>query len=151
LEEDPRLRDFWAGYAFAEDFLEERGHAYMLLDQVYTRRQDVAQQPGTCLHCHASVYVPYRQAGDGDLMAGFQAVNQMPYQEALELVEHPVSCIDCHDPETMQLRVTLHAFIEGMRTLRALEGTNDYDANEEASRHEMRTYVCAQCHLEYYF
>src|SRR5690606_7761677 len=53
--------------------------------------------------------------------------------------------------ETMQLRVTRPAFIEGMRTLRALEGTNDYDANEEASRHEMRTYVCAQCHVEYYF
>jgi nitrite reductase (cytochrome c-552) len=30
LEEDPRLRDFWAGYAFSTDFREERGHAYML-------------------------------------------------------------------------------------------------------------------------
>jgi nitrite reductase (cytochrome c-552) len=58
LEEDPRLRTFWAGYAFAEDFREERGHAYMLDDQVYTRRQLVTSQPGTCLHCHASVYVP---------------------------------------------------------------------------------------------
>src|SRR5690554_5389022 len=59
LDEDTRLREFWAGYAFAEDFREERGHAYMLSDQIFTRRQDVAQQPGTCLHCHASVYVPY--------------------------------------------------------------------------------------------
>ena len=25
LDEDPRLREFWAGYAFAEDFREERG------------------------------------------------------------------------------------------------------------------------------
>ncbi|HYI95568.1 MAG TPA: ammonia-forming cytochrome c nitrite reductase subunit c552, partial [Bryobacteraceae bacterium] len=29
LEEDPRLKTMWAGYAFATDFREERGHAYM--------------------------------------------------------------------------------------------------------------------------
>ena len=82
LEEDPRLREFWAGYAFAEDFREERGHSYMLLDQVFTRRQDVAKQPGTCLHCHASVYVPYRKLGDGDLIKGFEKMNQMPFAQA---------------------------------------------------------------------
>ena len=47
----------WAGYAFADDFREERGHAYMLDDQTFTERQQVAKQPGTCMHCHASVYV----------------------------------------------------------------------------------------------
>ncbi|HKK93712.1 MAG TPA: ammonia-forming cytochrome c nitrite reductase subunit c552, partial [Longimicrobiales bacterium] len=78
LEEDPRLRDFWAGYAFAEDFREERGHAYMFSDQIFTERQQVAQQPGTCLHCHASVYVPYKKLGNGDLMAGWEAANQLP-------------------------------------------------------------------------
>src|SRR6185503_10660121 len=71
LEEDSRLREFWAGYAFATDFREERGHAYMLTDQELTQRQIVAKQPGACLHCHASVYVPYKRAGNGDLMAGF--------------------------------------------------------------------------------
>jgi formate-dependent nitrite reductase cytochrome c552 subunit len=39
------------GYAFATDFREERGHAYMLDDQTFTERQHVAKQPGTCLHC----------------------------------------------------------------------------------------------------
>src|ERR687897_751109 len=58
LEEDPRLRTMWAGYAFARDFREERGHAYMLADQTYTERQQAVKQTGTCLHCHASVYVP---------------------------------------------------------------------------------------------
>src|SRR5687768_13775352 len=33
LEEDPRLKAIWAGYAFSKDFREERGHAYMLTDQ----------------------------------------------------------------------------------------------------------------------
>src|SRR5690606_26812153 len=125
LEEDPRLRRFWAGYAFAEDFREERGHAYMLSDQVFTRRQDVAQQPGTCLHCHASVYTVYTAAGDGDLMAGFERLNQMPYQDAVTLAEHPVACIDCHNPASMQLRITRPGFIEGMRALKAAEGVED--------------------------
>src|SRR5688500_406078 len=67
LEEDPRLRTMWAGYAFAKDFREERGHAHMLDDQTYTERQIVASQPGTCMHCHASVWQPYRTLGNGDL------------------------------------------------------------------------------------
>ena len=46
LEEDPRLKTMWAGYAFAKHFREERGHAYMLDDQTYTERQIVAKQPG---------------------------------------------------------------------------------------------------------
>ena len=151
LVEDPRLREFWAGYAFAEDFREERGHAYMFIDQLYTRRQDVAQQPGTCLNCHASTYTAYLEAGDGDIMEGFEVINQMSYQEAARLVEHPVSCIDCHDPATMRLRITRPAFINGMRALKGSEGVEDYDVNADASRLEMRTYVCAQCHVEYYF
>ena len=53
LEEDPRLKTMWAGYAFATDFREERGHAYMLDDQTFTERQQVTKQPGTCIHCHA--------------------------------------------------------------------------------------------------
>jgi hypothetical protein len=77
LEEDPRLKTMWAGYAFAKDFREERGHAYMLEDQTFTERQVVVQQPGTCMHCHASVYVPYKKLGGGDLIKGFERMNQM--------------------------------------------------------------------------
>jgi nitrite reductase (cytochrome c-552) len=151
LEEDPRLKIMWAGYPFATDFREERGHAYMLEDQIYTERQQVAQQPGTCLHCHASVYVPYKRAGGGDLFKGFEILNQMPFQEAVKLVTHPVACIDCHDSQTMQLRVTRPAFMEGIRAVKALAGVADYDVNTMATRQEMRAYVCGQCHVEYYF
>jgi nitrite reductase (cytochrome c-552) len=151
LEEDPRLREFWAGYAFAEDFREERGHAYMFIDQIMTRRQEVVQQPGTCLHCHASVYTVYKKAGNGDLMAGFERVNQMPYQEAAALAEHPVSCIDCHDPANMQLRVTRPGFIEGVQAFMGDALPENFDINRDATRAEMRTFVCAQCHVEYYF
>jgi nitrite reductase (cytochrome c-552) len=151
LEEDPRLRTMWAGYAFSKDFREERGHAYMLTDQTFTERQAVVQQPGTCMHCHASVYVPYLTLGGGDLFKGFELMNQMTYQEARTKVEHPVACIDCHDPTTMQLRVTRPGFLEGITKIKAAQGQPAYDVNRDATRQEMRAYVCGQCHVEYYF
>ena len=151
VEEDGRLKTMWAGYAFAKDFREERGHAYMLEDQTYTERQIVVKQPGTCMHCHASVYVPYRKLGVGDLIKGFEAMNEMPYPESRKLVTHPVACIDCHAPDTMQLRVTRPGFIEGIRALKASQGVKDFDANRDATRQEMRSYVCGQCHVEYHF
>ncbi|MEM1331426.1 MAG: ammonia-forming cytochrome c nitrite reductase subunit c552 [Planctomycetota bacterium] len=79
---------------------------------------------------------------------------------------HPVSCIDCHDPATMAVRVTRPGFVLGIATLaesdeptphlpsieRWRRGDRDerYDPNKEATRQEMRSYVCGQCHVEYY-
>lgn len=151
LEEDPRLRVLWAGYAFAKDFREERGHAFMLDDQTFTERQQVVKQPGTCIHCHASTYVAYRQLGNGDITRGFEALNQMPYPQAREQVTMPVACIDCHDPATMQLRITRPAFMEGLQRWKKSQGIEGYDVNRDATRQEMRAYVCGQCHVEYYF
>jgi nitrite reductase (cytochrome c-552) len=151
LEEDPRLKTMWNGYAFAVDFREERGHAYMLEDQTYTERQGVVTQPGTCMHCHASVYLPYKRLGNGNITAGFEAMNKMPYKEARPLVEHPVTCIDCHDPSNMKLRITRPGFMEGMRAYKASQGVPDYDVNASATHQEMRSFVCGQCHVEYYF
>ncbi len=151
IEEDPRLKVIWSGYAFAKDFREERGHAFMLEDQTYTERQIVAKQPGTCLNCHASTYVAMKKLGAGDIVKGFEKLNQMPYAEARTLVVHPVTCLDCHDAKTLQLRVTRPAFLEGMRALKAFEGVKDYDVNRDATRQEMRAFVCGQCHVEYYF
>jgi nitrite reductase (cytochrome c-552) len=151
IEEDPRLKKMWAGYAFAVDFREERGHAYMLDDQSFTERQHAAKQPGACLNCHASMYTAYKKAGDGDLVKGFEKICAMPYAESRKLVDHPVACIDCHDPQTMALRITRPAFMEGMRNLKASQGVKDYDVNRDATRQEMRSYVCGQCHVEYYF
>jgi len=151
LEADPRLKTIWAGYAFAKDFREDRGHAYMLDDQTYTERQIAVKQPGTCLQCHASVYTAMTELGKGDVMQGFEKMNGLPYAEARKLVKHPVSCIDCHAPDTMQLRITRPAFIEGIRALKAKDGIKDYDVNTMATRQELRSFVCAQCHVEYYF
>jgi nitrite reductase (cytochrome c-552) len=51
----------------------------------------------------------------------------------------------------MQLRVTRPGFLNGIRELKKLEGIEDYDPNTMATRQEMRSFVCGQCHVEYYF
>jgi nitrite reductase (cytochrome c-552) len=159
LERDPWLRRMFDGYAFSLDYRDRRGHAYMLYDQEHTERVTKRPQPGACLHCHASVMPAYRSAGQGDVQKGFEIVCGMPYQQAHDLVdstgkklvEHPVSCVDCHAPDTMKLRVTRPAFINAIKKLKARDGITDYDVNRDATRQELRTYACAQCHVEYYF
>jgi nitrite reductase (cytochrome c-552) len=151
LDADPLLRRIFAGYAFGLEFNEERGHAYTLRDQDMTRRVKERPQPGSCLHCHASIIPAYRKAGGGDVMKGFEAVSAMKWEDARALVEHPVACIDCHDPATMKLRVTRPGFLRGIRDYMATRGVRDYDPNRSATRQEMRTFVCGQCHVEYYF
>jgi nitrite reductase (cytochrome c-552) len=151
LEDDPRLKRIFAGYAFALDYREERGHWYTLRDQDETERVKKKKQPGACLHCHASIIPAYRKAGNGDVMKGFAEVCKMDFADARKLVEHPVSCVDCHDPATMALRVTRPGFLNGIRELKKLEGVTNYDPNTMATRQEMRSFVCGQCHVEYYF
>jgi nitrite reductase (cytochrome c-552) len=167
LEEDKRLVRLFAGYPFSVDYRERRGHAYMLVDQKETERVKQFKQPGACLHCHGSVIPVYRKEGDGDVQKGFEAVCKMSIQQAWELVKHPVSCLDCHDPKTMQLRVQRPAFLAGIKALAVSDDPvphlksielwrekgrkGEYDVNALASRQEMRSFVCGQCHVEYYF
>lgn len=179
IDEDPRWRILFKGYAFGVDYREERGHAYMLSDQDQTERVTKFKQPGACLHCHSSVIPAYRDAGvkagvpkdephrQEAIMKGFEEVCAMPYAEGRKLVTHPVSCVDCHHPDTMALRVTRPGFINGIKVLaeskeptphlpsveRWRKGSRKtpYDPNAEASRQEMRSMACAQCHVEYYF
>lgn len=159
LDTHPWLRSMFSGYAFSLDYREARGHAYMLSDQDHTERVHQRSQPGACLHCHSSVLPAYRHAGNGDIMEGFRIVNAMSWNEARNmtdahghmLVDHPVSCVDCHDPQTMNLRITRPAFEIGIAAYKASQGMHNYNVNRDATRQEMRSYVCAQCHVEYYF
>src|SRR5262245_43602490 len=130
--DNKRLVDLYAGYAFSIDFREERGHAYMLQDQDETKRVVVVNQPGSCLQCHSSVIPAYRAAGNGDVMAGFKKLCAMDWQEARKLVDHPVSCVDCHDPATIQLRVTRPGFLVGIQEFA------DYLADARGSQEEQR-------------
>jgi nitrite reductase (cytochrome c-552) len=188
IDRDPWLKRIFAGYAFSIDYRDRRGHAYMLSDQEQTRRVTERPQPGNCLHCHAAVIPTYRRLGDGDVFKGFAALGAMPYAAAhAEVVKtgssnpvpgatgqrfvhvegaHPVSCVDCHDPKLMVVRVTRPGFLIGVRALaestdptpqipsierwRKSDRAHPYDPNTDASRQEMRAFVCGQCHVEYY-
>ncbi|TFG89335.1 MAG: ammonia-forming cytochrome c nitrite reductase subunit c552 [Gemmatimonadales bacterium] len=151
LNADPRFLRIFAGYAFAPQYTEDRGHAYSLRDQDSTARVRLRPQPGSCLHCHASIIPAYRKAGGGDVMKGFALVSAMPWADARKLVDHPIGCIDCHDPATMQLRVTRPGFLTGIKAYMKTRGIPDYDPNRMATRQERRSFVCGQCHVEYYF
>lgn len=183
-DRDPWLKRIFAGYLFAIDFRDRRGHAHMLEDQELTKRNvpEEKKQSGNCLHCHASIVPLYRKLGQEALPAGteyeklskgLEKVSEMDYWDAHKQLAavtggktHPVSCVDCHDPATMELRVTRPGFITGIANLAASsaevshlpsierwrQGTKakPYDPNKDGTRQEMRSFVCGQCHVEYY-
>jgi nitrite reductase (cytochrome c-552) len=182
---DPWLKRVFAGYLFAVDYRDRRGHAYMLNDQEVTKRNvpTEGKQSGNCLHCHASIMPLYRklgkeaapQASEADqLQAGLAKVGELGYWEAHKLLgdmtaggkPHPVACVDCHDPSSMEVRVTRPGFIAGLQKLAASQGdatpfpsidrwrktdrARPYDPNLDSTRQEKRAFVCGQCHVEYY-
>ncbi|GEJ56079.1 ammonia-forming cytochrome c nitrite reductase subunit c552 [Anaeromyxobacter diazotrophicus] len=185
-DRDPWLKRVFAGYLFAVDYRDRRGHAYMLNDQEVTKRNVPAEgkQSGNCLHCHASITPLYKklgkeaapQASEADqLQAGLVKVGEMGYWDAYKQLgelagqggkPHPVSCVDCHDPQSMELRVTRPGFIAGIQKLaaskadvphlpsierwRKTDRKKAYDPNLDATRQEKRAYVCGQCHVEYF-
>jgi nitrite reductase (cytochrome c-552) len=159
LDREPWLKRIFAGYAFSLDYRDRRGHFYGLFDQEQTRRVTEKQQPGACLQCHAANLALYRFVGKGDVQKGFEQVGAMPYRDAREmkddkghtLIQHPVACVDCHEPKTMAVRVTRPGFLAGIKALKAKQGIAGYDPNRDATRQEMRSFVCGQCHVEYYF
>ena len=183
-ERDPWLKRVFAGYLFAVDYRDRRGHSFALFDQENTKRNVPAEakQSGNCMHCHASIMPLYRklgkeaapQATDAEqLQKGLEAVGNMSYWDAHKQLEqltggkaHPVSCVDCHDPKSMDLRITRPGFIAGIQKLAAGKAdmavlpsierwrkgdkARPYDPNVDATRQEKRSYVCAQCHVEYF-
>ncbi|MDH3981707.1 MAG: ammonia-forming cytochrome c nitrite reductase subunit c552, partial [Kiritimatiellaceae bacterium] len=170
IERDPWLKRMFLGYAFSIDYRDRRGHAFMLEDQENTKRLSKPQS-GSCMHCHASIMPVYRKLGDGDALVGMKKTHAMPYEELNKMVHdmghgHSVSCVDCHDPDTMHVRVTRPAFIEGIQRLAESDAPvpaipsidiwrkgsrkQPYDPNVDATRNELRSFACGQCHVEYY-
>ena len=137
LERYPAMVRLWAGYAFSIDHNEERGHYYTTIDQKNTKRVTLVEQPSACANCHAA------EAPQMIAEMGWEEFNRTPYNDLKDDFHIGSTCADCHDPETMGLRLTRPALINALEQ-------QDIDWTE-ASRQEMRTYVCAQCHVEYYF
>lgn len=136
LEQYPEMVVMWAGYAFSKGYNQGRGHYYAIDDVRETLRTDVPQ-PGTCWTCK-STDVP-RMMHE----IGVEEFYASTWMEIGHEIQNPIGCQDCHDPQTMNLRITRPALVEAFQR----QGIDINDATHQ----EMRSLVCAQCHVEYYF
>lgn len=136
LEEDPRLLVLFAGYGFSKEYNEDRGHMNSLTDVREIDRIN-EKSPGTCYSCKSS-----------DNPALWNTMGMAEYDRVLfsklgESIDEPIGCANCHEANTMRLIVTNPALEE------ALEAQGkDW---RTFTRQEMRTVVCGNCHVEYYF
>ena len=153
LLERPNMVILWAGYAFARDYSAPRGHWYTLHDMRKSLRtgapgipstaanaidgKEPDMQPGTCWTCK-SPDVPrvMQEMGVGNYYRSH-------WSQLGDKIVNPLGCADCHDPKTMELNISRPALVEAFKR-------RDIDINT-ASPQQMRSLVCAQCHVEYYF
>ncbi|WP_314940756.1 ammonia-forming cytochrome c nitrite reductase [Porphyromonas endodontalis] len=144
LAQRPEMVIFWAGYAFSKDYSAPRGHYYAIQDMLHTLRtgspgvdgmDDI--QPATCWACKSPDVPRMMQA------MGVEAFYNQKWSAMGSEIVNPIGCADCHDTETMDLRISRPALIEAF-------GRMGKDITK-ATHQEMRSLVCAQCHVEYYF
>jgi len=136
LERDPRQVILFAGYGFSKDYNDDRGHANALEDVRATKRVN-EKTPGTCYSCKSS-----NNPGLWDEL-GMAQFDKMLFSELGQSIDEPIGCANCHEAGTMRLIVTNPALQEALESL-----GQDW---ETFTRQEMRTVVCANCHVEYYF
>ena len=143
LEEVPEMVVLWAGYLFSRDYNQGRGHYYAIEDIYNSLRTgapmsgDAGPQPTTCWACK-SPDVPRMMKEEGIT----QYYSGMWARLGSEIV-NPIGCADCHNASTANLQISRPALIEAFQR-QGKDVTN-------ASYQEMRSLVCAQCHVEYYF
>ncbi len=143
LEVDPRLVVLWAGYGFSKDYNQGRGHYYAITDIRNTLRTGAPEgekqspMPNTCWTCK-STDVPrlISESGAAEFYKG-------TWETKGREIVNPIGCADCHDAKTMNLRISRPALIEAFESM-------GKDISK-VSHQEMRSLVCAQCHVEYYF
>ena len=136
LEADPRLVTLFAGYPFSLEYNEERGHLRSLEDVQSIARVNETTH-ATCYSCKSS--------NNPGLWAemGLQAYDAMLFSEMTPNMENPIGCANCHEAGTMRLIVT-NPSLENALVAQGLDWTT-------FTRQEMRTVVCGNCHVEYYF
>jgi nitrite reductase (cytochrome c-552) len=143
LAQRPEMVILWAGYAFAKDYSTPRGHMHAVEDVRATLRTGAPMtategpQPATCWTCK-SPDVPRMMAE-----VGVDKFYNNKWAAWGDQIVNPIGCADCHEPEHMNLHISRPALIEAFQR----QGKDITKATEQ----EMRSLVCAQCHVEYYF
>ena len=143
LEKNPRMVVLFAGFPFSKDYNQGRGHYYAIEDTRNTLRTgspmtaEDGKSPSTCWTCK-SPDVPrlMNEIGVDNYYKG-------KWQSKGSEVVNPIGCADCHDSKTMNLKITRPALVEAWQR----QGKDI----KKATHNEMRSLVCAQCHVEYYF
>ncbi|WP_454952434.1 ammonia-forming cytochrome c nitrite reductase [Capnocytophaga granulosa] len=143
LEQRPEMVVLWAGYAFSKEYNAPRGHMHAIEDVTKILRTGSpsetthSPQPGTCWTCK-SPDVPRLMK-----KVGLEEYYSAPWDKWGSEIVNPIGCATCHNTKTMSLEVHQPALAEAF----ARQGK---DINK-ATHQEMRSLVCAQCHVEYYF
>lgn len=143
LEQRPEMVILWAGYAFSKEYKTPRGHMHAIDDIRETLRTGAPKtdkdgpQPSTCWTCK-SPDVPRMMES-----IGVNAFYNNKWSAFGSEIVNPIGCSDCHESKTMNLHISRPALREAF----ARQG-RDID---KATPQEMRSLVCAQCHVEYYF
>ena len=143
LEQRPEMVILWAGYAFSKDYSTPRGHMHAIEDITATLRTGApatdadGPQPSTCWTCKSPDVPRMMEA------IGVDAFYNNKWGALGGEIVNPIGCADCHEPENMNLHISRPALIEAFER----QGKDI----TEATPQEMRSLVCAQCHVEYYF
>ncbi len=139
----PYLKNLWLGYPFMYEYKNARGHTYAIDDLLHidrlNRYDEKSGLPAACLTCKTSAMPAYVEEYGDD----FWSMNFNDFRIEQEPGMHSIGCATCHDPQSMELVITSVPLDEALQR----QGI-DW---RTASKNDMRSYVCAQCHVEYYF
>src|SRR5512134_871396 len=139
LSEFPYMALLFSGWGFGVEYNEPRGHAFMVIDQLEIDQSRV-KAGGVCLTCKTP-YAPKLEREMGKDYYG------KPYQDVHAVIPEQhrklgVACIDCHDNKDMALKISREfTFGKAMTDM----GVDP----KKLTRQEMRSVVCAQCHVTY--
>ena len=145
LKKYPEYVVLWAGYPFSKDYNAPRGHFYAVEDNRNTLRTGAPTDansgplPSACWTCK-SPEVPKIMKKDGD-----EEYYTGKWAKYGSDIINPIGCVDCHNPETMELQVNRNYLND------ALKAQGNKTTLDNATQQDMRSMVCAQCHVEYYF
>lgn len=139
----PYLKNLWMGYPFSYEYKRARGHVHAIYDILSIDRinnySEQAGLPATCWNCKSNKVPELHQTYGDD----FWAMEFHEFRTLVDIEDNTIGCNLCHDPKTMDLRITSVPLNEALQR-RGIDW-------KEATRNEMRAYVCGQCHVEYYF
>ncbi len=139
----PYLKNLWLGYPFMYEYNEARGHTlaihdFLEIDRINRYKID-GGLPATCWNCKTPQMVPLvEEYGDA-----FWAMDVNDFRAKIDPDEDTIGCANCHNSETMELQL----YSAPLKDWLVRSGKNI----DDISRNEMRSLVCAQCHVEYYF